>query len=193
MPGQPASAVNVHQFAVGTKGSGLFVLDINLTTYETSREAHVYLQGKYITDVLELKEGLLLVASYSDCSYYVVDLAHKREELLCKGFSPYAMGLVKFPHYQFEGESPFPYVLAKEDDYLSVINVRAGFVFRLAHVPTHNQHHFCQRATFASGDPHTLITDEGSYYLAKYRLNELLFRYLREVQAWATVNKMLRF
>jgi hypothetical protein len=101
------------------------------------------------------------------------------------------MGLIKFPDYQFDGENPFPYVLAKEDDYLSVINVRSGFIFRLAHVPTHNQNHFSQRLTFASGD--TLITDEGSYYLAKYRLNEVLFKYLKETHAWAEVNKMIRF
>lgn len=51
-------------------------MDINLTTYEANRDTYpeVYLQGKYVTDILELKEGLLLVASYSDCSYYIVDL-----------------------------------------------------------------------------------------------------------------------
>lgn len=76
-------------------------MDINLTTYETSREAYpdVYLQGKYLTDILEIKENLLLVASYSDCSYYLVDLVQRKESLLCKGFSPYAMGLVKFPDF----------------------------------------------------------------------------------------------
>ena len=136
--------MNVHRFAIGTKGSGLFIMDINLTTYEANREAHpeVYLQGKYITDILELREGLLMVASYSDCSYYIVDLVEKKERFLCKGFSPYAMGLIKFPEYSYEGENPFPYVIAKEDDYLTVINVRYGFAFRLAHVPTHNQNHY---------------------------------------------------
>ena len=91
----------MQRFAIATKGSGLFIIDINLTTYETSREAHpdVYLQGKYLTDILEIKEGLLLVASYSDCSYYLVDLVQRKETLLCKGFSPYAMGLVKFPDF----------------------------------------------------------------------------------------------
>ena len=190
VPGQPLSQLNVHQFAVGTKGSGLFIMDINLTTYETTREEHVFLQGKYITDILELKEGLLLVASYSDCSYYMVDLAAQKEELLCKGFSPYAMGLSKFPDFAFAGETPFPYVLAKEDDYLAVLNVRTGFAFRLAHVPTHNQNHFSQRLAFTS--ERTFVTDEGSYYLAKYRLSDLLFKYLREIQAWAVVNKMIR-
>lgn len=172
---------------MGTKGSGLFVMDINLTTYEASRDGHpdVYLQGKYITDILELKEGLLLVASYSDCSYYLVDLEKRTESFLCKGFSPYAMGLVKFPDYSYAGDEPFPYVLAKEDDYLTVIHVRAGFAFRLAHVPTHNQNHFSQRLAFT--DSRSFVTDEGSYFLAKYRLNELLFKYLKELNLWAAV------
>ena len=162
-------------------------MDINLTTYETNREAYpeVYLLGKYITDILELREGLLMVASYSDCSYYLVDLAQKKETFLCKGFSPYAMGLVKFPDFSFAGENPFPYVLAKEDDFLTVIHVRAGFAFRLAHVPTHNQDHFNQRLAFSTGDPRTFVTDEGSYFLAKYRLSELLFKYLKEINLWA--------
>ena len=62
------------KYAVGTKGSGLFVMDINLTTYETQRDAQVYLQGKYITDIVEVNDNVLVVASYSDCSYYIVDL-----------------------------------------------------------------------------------------------------------------------
>jgi hypothetical protein len=184
----------VHRFAIGTKGSGLFIMDINLTTYETSREAHpdVYLQGKYITDILELKEGVLMVASYSNCSYYIVDYVKKTEIFLCKGYSPYAMGLVKFPDFSYEGESPFPYVLAKEDDYLTIINVRTGFAIRLAHVPTHNQNHFSQRITFATGDSRTFITDQGSYYLAKYLLSDLLFKYLREIHLWAAVSGLIK-
>ena len=186
--------INVHRFAIGTKGSGLFIMDINLTTYETNREVHpeVYLQGKYITDILELRENLLLIASYSDCSYYLVDLEKKTEQFLCKGFSPYAMGLAKFPDYKFDGENPFPYVLAKEDDFLTIIHVRAGFAFRLAHVPTHNQNHFNQRLAFTGGDSKTFVTDEGSYYLAKYQLSELLFKYLKEINLWANVHQMLK-
>ena len=60
------------------------------------------------------------------------------------------MGIVKFPDFSFAGENPFPYVLGKEDDFLTVINVRTGFAFRLAHVPTHNQNHFSQRITFTT-------------------------------------------
>lgn len=102
------------------------------------------------------------------------------------------MGLIKFPDYSYAGEEPFPYVLAKEDDYLTVINVRAGFAFRLAHIPTHNQNHFNQRITFSSSDPRTFVTDESSYFLAKYKLNELLFKFLKEIHLWADVNKMLK-
>lgn len=110
-------------------------MDINLTTYDTVRDPAVYLQGKYITDILEIKENILLISSYSDCSYYIVNLNDKSEFFLCKGFSPYAMGLIKFPNYSF---NDFPYVIAKEDDFLTVINVRAGFSFRLVSLPTHN-------------------------------------------------------
>lgn len=144
---------------------------------------------------MELRENLLLVASYSDCSYYLVDLETKQESLLCKGHSPYAMGLIKFPDYQFEKGhlgNQFPYVLAKEDDYLTVIHVRAGFSLRLAHVPTHNQNHFNQRLTFCGGDGKTFVTDESSYYLSKYRLNDILFKYLHEIDMWAQVNKLYK-
>lgn len=170
-------------------------MEVNLTTYESTKEENVYLQGKYITDILELRENLLLVASYSDCSYYLVDLETKQESLLCKGHSPYAMGLIKFPDYQFEKGhlgNQFPYVLAKEDDYLTVIHVRAGFSLRLAHVPTHNQNHFNQRLTFCGGDGKTFVTDESSYYLSKYRLNDILFKYLHEIDMWAQVNKLYK-
>jgi hypothetical protein len=182
---------NWHRFAVATKGSGLFVVDLNLTTYESAKEEHVFLQGKYITDMLEVKEGLLLCSSYSDCSYYIVDLQQKTEKFLCKGFSPYAMGLVKMPDYAYSGEDEFPYVLAKEDDYLTIIHVRAGFALRLANVPTHNQNHFNQRLVFL--DAKTLVTDESSYYLSKYRLTDVLFKYLTEINLWAKVNGMIKY
>jgi hypothetical protein len=169
--------------AVATKGSGVFILDINLLTYETKREDHVYLQGKYITDLCELSEGLILAASYSDCSYYLINLKEQSETFLCKGFSPYAMGLTKLPDYAYAGEDEFPYVLAKEDDYLTVIHVRAGFALRLVNVPTHNQNHFNQRLAWVSDS--TFITDEGSYFLAKYRLTDVLFKYLKDINAWA--------
>jgi len=49
------------------------------------------------------------------------------------------MGLTKMPDFSYSaGEDSFPYVLAKEDDYLTLIHVRAGFALRLANVPTHN-------------------------------------------------------
>ena len=73
--------------------------------------------------------------SYTDCSYYIVDLNQKKEYFLAKGFSPYSLGLVKFPYFNYES---FPYVMAKEDDYLSIVNVRTGFIFRLWNIPTHN-------------------------------------------------------
>jgi len=170
-------------------------MDINLTTYKATREENVYLQGKYITDIIELRENLLLVASYSDCSYYLVDLEEKKELFLCKGHSPYAMGLVKFPDFNFAKTlqtEAFPYVLCKEDDYLTVIHVRAGFSMRLAHVPTHNQNHFNQRLTFVGGDGKTFVTDESSYYLAKYRLNDILFKYLHEIDLRAQVNNVYK-
>jgi hypothetical protein len=176
---------------VATKGSGVFILDINLLTYETKREDHVYLQGKYITDLCELSEGLILAASYSDCSYYVLNLKEHSESFLCKGFSPYAMGLTKLPAYAYAGEDEFPYVLAKEDDYLTVIHVRAGFALRLVNVPTHNQNHFNQRLAWVSDS--TFITDEGSYFLAKYRLTDVLFKYLRDVNAWAKVKGLVKY
>lgn len=65
------------KYAVATKGSGLFIVDINLTTYEVQRDPTIYLQGKYLTDILEINTNVLLVSSYSDCSYYLVDLNTK--------------------------------------------------------------------------------------------------------------------
>ena len=170
------------KYAVGTKGSGLFILDINLTTYEVTRDPSIYLQGKYLTDILEINHNVLLVSSYSDCSYYLVDLNKKEEAFLCKGFSPYAMGISKFPAYSYDN---FPYVLAKEDDFLTIIHVRSGYVFRLCSVPTHNQNYFNQRLVFTTDK--TFITDEGSYHLSKYKVSDLLVKNLKEIHLHATI------
>ena len=107
---------------------------------------------------------------------------------MCKGFSPYAMGLVKFPGYSY---NEFPYVIGKEDDYLTIINVRAGFSLRLAAMPTHNQNYFNQRLVFVND--RTFVTDEGSYYLGKYKMSDLLLKCLKEIQIWAQVTNMLKF
>ena len=120
---------------MGTWGNGLHIVDINLTTYEFGKEENIHLQGKYVTDIIEITDKILLVASYSDCSYYILDLNTGKEEFLNKGFSPYALGLKKFPNFDYE---EFPYVLVKEDDFMTILNVRTGFVFKLVSVPTHN-------------------------------------------------------
>ena len=52
-----------------------------------------------------------MASSYSECSFYIIDLVKKKETFLCKGFSPYALGLHKFPYFNYQD---FPYVLAKE-------------------------------------------------------------------------------
>ena len=88
-----------------------------------------------MTDILELEDNILLIASYSDCSYYIVDLNKQEERFLCKGYSPYSLCMSKFPYFNYE---EFPYVLAKEDDYMTIINVRAGLVLNLVSLPTHN-------------------------------------------------------
>ena len=33
----------LHRVAIATKGAGVFIIDINLLTYETNRDEHVYL------------------------------------------------------------------------------------------------------------------------------------------------------
>ena len=95
---------------------------------------------------------------------------------MCKGFSPYALGLTKFPYFNMQ---EFPYVLAKEDDYMSIINVRTGFVLRLCYIPTHNQNYLNQRVVFMND--RTFITDEGSYYMSKYKISDILINNLKEI------------
>lgn len=85
------------KYAVGTWGNGIHLVDINLTTYAFAKDDHIYLQGKYVSDIIELQENILLATSYSDCGYYIIDLNKKEEYHLCKGFSPYALGVQKFP------------------------------------------------------------------------------------------------
>jgi hypothetical protein len=96
------------------------------------------MQGKYITDIVEVSKNIIVVASYSDCSYFKINLETKEETLLGKGFSPYSMGLCLFPDFDYDN---FPFVLAKEDDWISVINVQSGFVYRLTSCSTHNQNY----------------------------------------------------
>jgi len=97
------------------------------------------------------------------------------------------MGISKIPSYSFDN---FPYVLAKEDDFMTIINVRAGFAFRLCSLPTHNQNYFNQRMIFLNDK--TFVTDEGSYYLSKYKLSDHLFKNLKEIHLWSTVNNLLK-
>jgi len=127
-----------NKYAVGTWGNGLHVIDIDLVKYDVTRDGHFFLQGKYVTDVVEVAPNVLLVASYSDCSYYLVNLATKEESFLAKGFSPYSLGLCMFPEFDYE---EFPFVLAKEDDWICAINVKAGFIYRLVHCSTHTQNY----------------------------------------------------
>ena len=129
----------------GTWGNGLHIIDINLTSYEINRDGHFYMQGKYVTDIIEVDENILVVASYSDCSYYKINLTTKEETLLAKGFSPYAMGMCMFPDFDYE---KFPLLLAKEDDWITAINVRSGYIYRLTSCSTHNQNYLNQRIFF---------------------------------------------
>ena len=92
------------------------------------------------------------------------------------------MGISKFPSYSYDN---FPYVLAKEDDFLTIIHVRSGYVFRLCSVPTHNQNYFNQRLVFTTD--RTFITDEGSYHLSKYKISDLLVKNLKEIHLHATI------
>ena len=98
------------------------------------------------------------------------------------------MGIDKFPYYNFED---FPYILAKEDDFMTIIHVRTGFALRLCSIPTHNQNYYNQRLVFTNDK--TFVTDEGSYYLSKYKIDERLFTNLKEIHLWAKVNNLLRF
>ena len=145
----------------------MHIVNINLTTYEYKQEEHIYLQSKYISDFIEYAPQRLLVASYTDCSYYLVDLENKTERLLVKGFSPYALGLQLFPYFNL---ATFPYVLAKEDDFMTILNIELGFAFRLCNVATHNQNYLNQRCLFLNDK--TFITDEGSYNLSKYKISD---------------------
>ena len=111
-------------------------MKINLTSYECVRQEEVYLVGKYLTDIYELRKGLLLVSSYSECSYYLVNLETHQETLLCKGFSPYALTLSALMG-TFDLQN-FPYLIAKEDDNLVIIHATAGFVMRVVPLATHN-------------------------------------------------------
>lgn len=99
------------------------------------RDPTIYLQGKYLTDMVEISPNVILVASFSDCSYYLVDLNTKETHFLSKGYSAYAMGIAKFPGYSYD---TFPWVLAKEDDCISLLHVRSGFVLKLTEMLTHN-------------------------------------------------------
>ena len=98
------------------------------------------------------------------------------------------MGISKFPYYSFD---TFPYIMAKEDDFMTIIHVRAGFALRLCEMPTHNQNYFNQRMIFTNDK--TFVTDEGSYYLSKYKMSDQLFKNLKEIHLWAQVTNLIKF
>ena len=81
-------------------------------------------------------------------------------------------------------------MLAKEDDYMVVLHVRAGFALSLCNIPTHNQNYLNQRMVFTND--RTFVTDEGSYYLSKYRLTDALVKNLKEIHLWAKATNILK-
>jgi hypothetical protein len=90
-----------NKYAVGTWGNGLHIIEINLTTYEFKKDETIYLQGKYISDIIELEDNILLASSYSECSYFIINLSNQEEKFLAKGYSPYALGLLKFKNFSY--------------------------------------------------------------------------------------------
>ena len=137
------------------------------------------MQGKYVTDIIEVDENILVVASYSDCSYYKINLTTKEETLLAKGFSPYAMGMCMFPDFDYE---KFPLLLAKEDDWITAINVRSGYIYRLTSCSTHNQNYLNQRIFFQNSN--TFVTDEGSYSLTRFEIDEIFMKNLEDMNGF---------
>jgi hypothetical protein len=85
----------------------------------------------------------------------------------------------------------FPYVLAKESTNVSVINVRAGFIFRLVNSESHsgNEQYLTQRLVFTNDK--TFVTDEDSHNLVKYRMSDLFISNLKEIQLWAIACKLI--
>ena len=60
-------------------------------------------------------------------------------------------------------------MLAKESENISVINVKAGFVFRLVSSESHTDgSHLNQRLIFTNDK--TFVTDEGGHNLVKYKI-----------------------
>jgi len=90
-------------------------------------EPQVFLAGKHVQDILQLPNGKLFVAERYKCEYYVIDVTEMQQTYMCKGHS-WAIQCLAFPGFDFE---EFPYILAKEDYCLTIIDAREGEWYKL--------------------------------------------------------------
>jgi murein DD-endopeptidase MepM/ murein hydrolase activator NlpD len=90
-------------------------------------DPEVFMQGKDVQDIIELPNGKLFVAERYKCEYFVIDYLEKTQMYMCKGHS-WAIQILPFPSFDLE---EFPYILAKEDYCLSIINANTGDWYKM--------------------------------------------------------------
>jgi len=113
--------------AVGSWGRGMRIITADLKHRRLRADPQVFLGGKHVQDIVEMPDGKLFVAERYKCEYFVIDVEQQSQMYMCKGHS-WAVQILLFPGFDYDD---FPYILAKEDYCLTIINAKEGEWFKL--------------------------------------------------------------
>ena len=113
--------------AVGSWGKGMRLITADMKHRRLKADSQVFMAGKHVQDILELPDGKLFVAERFKCEYFVIDLELQTQMFMCKGHS-WAIQVIPFPGFDMD---EFPYILAKEDYCLSIVNAKDGEWYKL--------------------------------------------------------------
>ena len=167
--------------AVGFMNKGLHIIDIELGKQKFLKPSYVYLGKKSIKDVLDMgHEQIILVVTYQNPDYYVINLQYNLVTLLGEGFSDLAYSITPFPSFDYER---FPYVICKESECICILDpTPSNKMARIFLTPTKSSADKLfneDTVVFDVNNPRIFYTSKNSLYLAKYEINPALYEALR--------------
>lgn len=81
-----------------------------------------------VSDIVEIAPGELVVCSYTECKYYIINLKTGYEGLIGIGVSKRALNIQLFPCFHIVY---FPFILCKENRFICILNLKARRVSAL--------------------------------------------------------------
>ena len=114
-------------YAVCTWGAGMKIVEIDEKAKTIYDDGHFYLAGHDVQDVMQLRADSLLVSVRYMCKYYVIDTLQQTATEIAKGLT-WSISMSPFPDFDVD---TYPYVFAREDYNLTILNCKTGNVFNI--------------------------------------------------------------